>query len=70
MVKFDTNTVTDFPVPSRYVTNQTLPDGDLSKLFPTRESLVSDIPAGDGKISNLFYSVPCLKRRKLTFLVI
>jgi hypothetical protein len=25
--------------------------------FPTRESLVSDIPAGDGKISHLFYSV-------------
>jgi hypothetical protein len=24
------------------------------KLFPTRESLVSDIPAGDGKISNHF----------------
>jgi hypothetical protein len=26
------------------------------KLFPARESLVSDIPAGDGKICNLFYS--------------
>ncbi len=25
-------------------------------LFPPRESLVSDIPAGDGKIANLFYS--------------
>ncbi len=24
------------------------------KLFPARESLVSDIPAGDGKIANLF----------------
>ncbi len=24
---------------------------------PARESLVSDIPAGDGKIANLFYSV-------------
>jgi hypothetical protein len=23
-------------------------------LFPTREGLVSDIPAGDGKITNLF----------------
>ncbi len=23
-----------------------------------RESLVGDIPAGDGKIANLFYSVP------------
>ncbi len=29
----------------------------FKKLFPTRKSLVSDIPAGDGKISNLFYSV-------------
>jgi hypothetical protein len=27
------------------------------KLFPARESLVSDIPAGDGKIANFFYSV-------------
>jgi hypothetical protein len=26
-------------------------------LFPPRESLVSDILAGDGKIYNLFYSV-------------
>jgi hypothetical protein len=32
-----------FPVPSRDVTNQ---------LFPARESLVSDIPAGDGKIAH------------------
>ncbi len=28
-------------------------------MFPARESLVSDIPAGDGKIVNLFYSVHC-----------
>jgi hypothetical protein len=27
------------------------------KLFLAMESLVSDIPAGDGKIANLFYSV-------------
>jgi hypothetical protein len=26
----------------------------IIKLFPARESLVSDIPAGDGKIANLF----------------
>jgi hypothetical protein len=26
-------------------------------LFPAKESLVSDIPAGDGKTANLFYSV-------------
>ncbi len=29
----------------------------ITKLLPARESLVSDIPAGDGKIANLFYSV-------------
>ncbi len=27
------------------------------QLFPAKESLVGDIPAGDGKIVNLFYSV-------------
>jgi hypothetical protein len=27
------------------------------KLFPARESLVSDIPAGEGKINHFFYSV-------------
>jgi hypothetical protein len=27
-------------------------------MFPATESLVSDIPAEDGKIANLFYSVP------------
>jgi hypothetical protein len=26
----------------------------MIRLFPARESLVSDIPAGDGKIANLF----------------
>jgi hypothetical protein len=29
----------------------------MISLFPARESLVRDIPAGDGKIDNLFYSV-------------
>jgi hypothetical protein len=29
----------------------------LNWKFLVRESLVSDIPAGDGKIANLFYSV-------------
>jgi hypothetical protein len=40
-----TQKVSDFPVPNRDVTSQTLP------------GLVSDIPAGDGKIANLFNSV-------------
>ncbi len=49
-----------FPVPSPDVTDsdQTLPAlSGITKLFPARESLVSDIPAGDGKMANLFYSV-------------
>ncbi len=29
----------------------------IFKLFPARESFVSDISAGDGNIANLFYSV-------------
>jgi hypothetical protein len=33
----------------------------MIKLFPASESLVSDIPAGDRKIANLFYSVPYTK---------
>ncbi len=33
------------------------------QLFPPRESLVSDIPAGDRKIGNLFYSVSVLVKR-------
>ncbi len=31
--------------------------GVTHKFFPARESLVSDTPAGDGKIDKLFYSV-------------
>ncbi len=31
-------------------------------LVPAREISVSDIPAGDGKIINLFYSVAALRR--------
>jgi hypothetical protein len=31
----------------------------IIKLFPARESLVSDIPAGDGKNDNLFLPVLC-----------
>jgi len=42
--------------PNRDVTNQTLPGQGIVKLFPARESLVIDIPFGDGKIDNLFYS--------------
>jgi hypothetical protein len=34
-----------------------LPLGGLILIFPPRESLVSDIPAGDGNVGNFFYSV-------------
>jgi hypothetical protein len=46
--------VSDIPVPSRDVTYQTLPWEGKIKLFPHRESLVSDIPAGDGNVANIF----------------
>ncbi len=47
----------DFPVPSQDVTNQT-----LILLFPARESLVSDLPAGYGKSANLFLQCILLAR--------
>jgi hypothetical protein len=43
------------PQPGCHVPNSTWPR--IIKLFPPRESLVSGIPAGDGQIINLFYSV-------------
>jgi hypothetical protein len=48
-----------FPsVLSRGVSNQTLPGRDVTnQTLPGQESLVSDIPAGDGKIASFFYSV-------------
>jgi hypothetical protein len=36
----------------------------IIKFFPARESLVSDIPAGDGKTAHFFYSVFCCVRRR------
>jgi hypothetical protein len=55
-----------FPVPGRDVTYQTLPgcNNDIVyKLFPPRESLVSDIPAGDGNIEELF--LRCGERQRV-----
>ncbi len=45
-----------FPFPSRDVTYQSLWPV-IIKLFPGRESFVSDISAGDRKITNLFFTV-------------
>jgi hypothetical protein len=43
------------------------------KLFPPRESLVSDILAGDGNIGTIFYGVHIISRelsfRDMSFLV-
>jgi hypothetical protein len=46
-----------FPVPRRDVTTKLSLGGNndvITELFLPRESLVSDIPAGDGKLVNLF----------------
>ncbi len=45
--------VSDFPVPSRGVTTKLYVAGN-NLIIPSQDSLVSDIPAGDGKIVNLF----------------
>ncbi len=49
--------VGEFPVPSRDVTTKLSLGGNndvITELFLPRGSLVSDIPAGDGKLVNLF----------------
>jgi hypothetical protein len=45
------------PSPARMsLTKLSLAPG-IIKFFPARDSLVSDIPAGDGKIAKLFFTV-------------
>jgi hypothetical protein len=49
--------VREFPVPSRDVTTKLSLGGNndvITELFLPRGSMVSDIPAGDGKLVNLF----------------
>jgi hypothetical protein len=47
--------VNDFPVPSLDACHSSNPPwAGIIKFFPSRESLVSDIPAVDGKRANLF----------------
>ncbi len=49
--------VREFPVPCRDVTTKLSLGGNndvITELFLSRGSLVSDIPAGDGKLVNLF----------------
>jgi hypothetical protein len=52
------------PQPGCHFPNSPWPG--IIKLFLARESLVSEIPAGDGKIANLFYSV-CQEMQKREF---
>ncbi len=54
-----------FSVPSRDVTYQTLPRREL---FPVSDSLISDIPAGDGKTENLFFQCVSVGRIACTHL--
>ncbi len=52
-----TKKVREFPVPSRDVTTKLSLGGNndvITELFLPRECRVSDIPAGDGKLVNLF----------------
>jgi len=52
--------VREFPVPIRDVTTKLSLGGNndvITELFLPRGSLVSDIPAGDGRLVNLFYGV-------------
>ncbi len=52
--------VCKFPVPSWDVTTKLSLGGNndvITELFLPRGILVSDIPAGDGKLVNLFYGV-------------
>jgi hypothetical protein len=49
-----------YPCPQPECHEPNSPWPGIIKLFPARESLVSDIPAGDGKNTKFFYSVPTL----------
>jgi hypothetical protein len=55
--------VREFPVPSRDVTTKLSLGGNnnvITELFLPRGSLVSDIPAGDGKLVNHFLRCVCV----------
>jgi hypothetical protein len=61
----------EFPVPSRDVTTKLSLGGNndvITELFLPRGSLVSDIPAGDGRLVNLFLRCMTLHPIPLNFL--
>jgi hypothetical protein len=41
---------------------------EIIKLFPVKENLVTDIPAGDSKNDNFFYSVKLANAKVVTVL--
>ncbi len=60
--------VHEFPVSSRDVTNQTPPGQEYFSyhvIIPTQGEFGSDIPAGDGKLANLFFTVYMVKNYKI-----
>ncbi len=60
--------VCEFLVPSRDVTTKHSLGGNndvITELFLPRGSLVSDIPAGDGKLVNLIFTVWMLRERRV-----
>ncbi len=62
--------VREFPVPSRDVTTKLSLGGNtdvITELFLPRGSLVSDIPAGDGKLVNLFLRCTVDKSAAMVF---
>jgi hypothetical protein len=57
---YTVKTVREFTVPSRDVTTKLSLGGNngvITELYLPRGSLISDIPAGDGKLVNLFFTV-------------
>ena len=53
---YDIHCKKNYEIPGIFL-YQTFLGLEFGALFPVRKSLVSDIPAGDGNIANLFYSV-------------
>ncbi len=58
--------VSHFPVPSRDITDQTLSGREKLNYSLSRKSLISDIPAGDGKTAKPFLQCIQLIKREST----
>ncbi len=64
MQHYTVKKVTDIPVPISGMSPTKLCLGGNNLIFSPRESKVSDIPTGDGNVSDLFYGVYCKYRYK------